>query len=111
MRMPNGKNNDKVKIALAKSTGSQSTPWGTFTKQSANRQERDSIFRVHFQNVRGINSNSPEADFDLWLQAMVSVESDFSMMTELNLTRLGTYNHKRIAQDIAPRSKLVQLHK
>ena len=103
-------NNAKVKIALAKSSGSQSTPWGTFTKPSLNRQEREGVTRVHFQNVRGINSKSPEADFDFWLQAMLSVESDISMLTELNLTRVGTINHKRIAHDIAPRSKLIQLH-
>jgi len=103
-------NNAKVKIALANSSGIQSTPWGTFTKPSSDSQEREGIMRVHFQNVRGINSKSPEADFDLWLQAMLSVESDISMLTELNLTRLGTLNHKRIAQDIAPRSKLIQLH-
>jgi len=51
--------------------------------------------RVHFQNVQGINSKSLEADFDLWLQAMLSVESDIIMLTELTLTRLGTLNHKR----------------
>ena len=96
------KNNDKVKTALSNSSASQSTPWGTFTAPSQTRNERDNIMRVHFQNVRGINSASPEADFDLWLQAMLSMESDYSMLTELNLTRLGTLNHKRIAQDIAP---------
>ena len=48
-------NNAKVKIALAKSFGSQSTPWGAFTEPSSNRQEREKITRVHFQNVRGIN--------------------------------------------------------
>ena len=41
---------------------------------------------------------------------MLSVESNISMLTELNLTRLGTINHIRIAHDIAPRSKLIQLH-
>jgi len=101
------RNNDKVKTALSNSSASQSTPWGTFTKPSSTRHERENIMRVHFQNVRGINS---AADFDLWLQAMISMESDYSMLTELNLTRLGTLNHKRIAQDIAPRSKLIQLH-
>ena len=31
------------------------------------------------------------------LQAMPSVESDIKMLTELNLTRLGTSNHRCIA--------------
>ena len=101
---------NKVKIALANSSGTQSTPWETFSKPSSNRQEREGIMKVHFQNVQGINSKSPEADFDLWPQAVLSVESDISMLTELNLTRLGTLNHKRIGQDIAPCSKLIQLH-
>ena len=41
---------------------------------------------------------------------MLSVESDISMLTEYNLTRLGNLNHKRIAQDIAMKNKLIQPH-
>ena len=38
----------------------------------------------------------------LWLQSMMTVESSTSLMTDLNLTELGTTNHTRIAMDVAP---------
>jgi hypothetical protein len=103
-------NNKKVKSALENLSGDKSKPWGTFHKPSKSKTESACVTRVHFQNKRGINSKAPEADFDLWLQTMLSVESDMSFMTEPNLTKIGTRNHHRIAQDVAPRSKLIHLH-
>jgi len=41
---------------------------------------------------------------------MIPIESDISLITELNLTERGTFNHNRITNDISPQSKLLQHH-
>ena len=43
-------------------------------------------------------------------QSMMSIESEISLVTELNLTERGTVNHRRIANGISPCSKLFQHH-
>ena len=47
---------------------------------------------------------------ELWIEGNITLESSVSMMTEYNLTKLGTINHKRIAMDLVPCSRLLQSH-
>jgi len=104
------RNTQKIKECLIQSKASHLTPWGAFSKLRGGDLTRKSVIKINFQNIRGINSKAQDADFDLWLQLMMSIESDISLIAELNLTTKGTRNHTRIANDISPQSKLLQHH-
>ena len=47
---------------------------------------------------------------ELWIEGNITLESSASMMTEYNLTKLGTINHKIIAMELVPCSRLLQSH-
>ena len=103
-------NATKIKECITQAKASHLKPWGTFSKLGGGDLTRKSVIKRNFQNIRGINSHTHDAYFDLRLQSMMSIESDISLLTELNLTAKGTRNHTRIANDVSPQSKLIQHH-
>ena len=103
-------NNAKVREKIANQSEQHGNPWGSFYENGKSRKEQRQIFKIHFQNKRGINSKASEADMELWIEGNITLESSVSMITEYNLTKLGTINHKRIAMDLVPCSRLLQSH-
>jgi len=103
-------NTSKIKERIDQAPAAHLRPWGTFSELGGDDLTRKSVIKINFQNIRGINSHAQDADFDLWLQSMMSIELDISLLTELNLTAKGTRNHIRIANDISPKIKLIQHH-